>query len=191
MTMRGWPLLVVTFALAACGHSPPTHYFTLDPVAGPAKTMTGLPVRIGIVHLPADLDRLSMVRESAPDQLNVDDQNRWSGPLDALVRMALARNLAERLPAGMVILPNTPGVRDALTVVVDIASFRPDAGGTVKLEGTWSLLSPASNGTASRHAIDLSAQGAQDAAGQANVMSGLIGKLADEIAAALAAASPK
>lgn len=69
-------------ALAACGHSPPPQFFTLDPVQsqGSHTASIGKPVRIDVVHIPPELDRLSMVRETGTNQLKIDDQKRWGRP---------------------------------------------------------------------------------------------------------------
>ena len=188
--------VILCTGLAGCGSSPPTHFFTLDPVAGnTAKTMAGPPVQVNAVHMPPELDRLSMVRETSANALKVDEQNRWGAPLDDLARRVLVQDLSNRLPAGKVVPPDTPPPDNALSLVVDISRFQPDASGNVTLDAVWTLTKGTPSKMLHRAAVHLSDNGGgtstdqQAAAQQAAAMSRLMGQLADRIAAALGTAS--
>ncbi|HLG86615.1 MAG TPA: PqiC family protein [Alphaproteobacteria bacterium] len=191
--MRSLITLLAVAVLASCGHSPPTHFFTLDPVKPDRapKAATGAPVQIEIVHVPPELDRLSMVRERGSGELEIDDQNRWGGQLSDLVRQALAQDLAARLSPGSVILPDAPSPPATRTIAVDIVKFQPDASGTVALDASWTLLDSGSGKPVLRRPVHLTdAARAQTADAQATAMSRLLGDMADEIARALAGGVP-
>ena len=72
-------ILALMLLASACGSSPPTRFYTLDPVpahhhSGPVG---GVPVVVGKVTTPAALDRLSFVTCASANRLNVSDQDRW------------------------------------------------------------------------------------------------------------------
>ena len=78
-------LSLVALSLAGCGHSPPTRFYTLDPVAPPSpQAYAGPALRIGQVYVPAVLDRSELVREPGAGQLKVDDFDHWGAPLGQL-----------------------------------------------------------------------------------------------------------
>ena len=95
--------LAASALLAACaGTSTPTAYFTLQPVppasAAPSP-YAGPPVQVLAVRLPATLDRVELLRETAPGRFEVDDFARWAGPPARIARQTLTENLVNRLRA--------------------------------------------------------------------------------------------
>jgi hypothetical protein len=177
-------------ALAACGHSPPTQFFTLDPVQPrDAHTATiGKPVRIDVVHIPPELDRLSMVRETSTNQLKIDDQNRWAGSLSDLLRQALTQDLTSRLSPGQVVAPDAASPPGARTIAVNVLRFQPTPSGDVVLEGSWSLLDGDAGKPIIRRQIHLTEKASDaTASAQATAMSHLIASLAEAIVQQLSA----
>ena len=76
------------------GSRPPTHYYTLDAVPATARPAAGAPLQVVAVHIPPALDRQEMVRETAANQVDVNDQNRWSAPFDQMAQRVLTQDLA-------------------------------------------------------------------------------------------------
>ena len=176
--------------LGGCATSPPVNFFTLDAVEAQRQTpqQTLAPVQIASVHIPPALDRQEMVRESAPDELEMSDRNRWGAPLGQMIRRVLTQDLAKRLPAGSVVFPREPAPPETNDIVVDILKFVSDAHGTVSFEGSWSLLAAGSGKTLLDRQVRLNDQAApKDYGDQAQAMSRILGRLADDIAAALTA----
>ncbi len=183
MTLRLIPVLLV-LTLSACASSPPTRYFALDPVApgaGVAGGGSGAPVKIDAVHIPPALDRDSIVRGESDNQLQISSQDRWAGDLGEMIRRVLTQNLAARLPAGMVIAPESPAPPSARGVVVDILTFQPQPG-AVLLDADWTLLQGTQSNPVLRRSLHLTVAGAASAQGQAAAMSALLGQLADGMA---------
>lgn len=136
-----WFGLVLGLLLAGCGSSPPTQYYALHPV--PARTarpaIAGMPVQVAAVHIPPALDRQQLVQETAPGHLDVSDQNRWVGSLDDMIQRVLTQDLAQRLPASEVVLPQEPAPPQYRPIVLDILQFDEDGSGDVVFDGSWSL----------------------------------------------------
>lgn len=202
MTHRLIPVLAA-LTLAACASSPPTRFFTLDPVpaaaadAGPASGAaragdTGdkpRPVKVDAVHIPPALDRDSMVRGASGAQLEISSQDRWAGDLGETIRQVLTQDLASRLPAGTVIAPEAPAPENARGLVVDILTFQPQAAGEVVLDADWTLLEGTQSNPVLRRSVHLTASAAPSAQGEATAMSTLLGQLADGMAAEIGGAA--
>lgn len=190
--MRWLALLGLVALLSACGSSPKTQFYTLDPVApqAPRQAAASMPVQVAAVHIPPALDRQEMVRETAPHQLDVSDQNRWGGSLDNMIQRVLTQDLAQRLPPSGVVLPQEPAPAQHDSIVVDILQFDQDATGQVVFDGSWSLTDSASDKPLASHHVRLSARAGSKSFGeQAAAMSQVLGELSDNIAGELASAA--
>jgi uncharacterized lipoprotein YmbA len=187
-----WLVFGLALLLSACGSSPKTQFYTLDavPPQGATQAAASTPVQVAAVHIPPTLDRQQIVRETAPHQLDVSDQNRWGGSLDSLIQRVLTQDLTQRLPAGSVVLPQEPAPPRHGAIVVDILQFGEDASGQVVFDGSWSLTgSDGDKPLASRH-LRLSARPPSNSYGdQVAAMSRVLGELSDNIAGELAVAT--
>ncbi len=178
----------VTLLLAACGSSPPTHYYRLSAVDAPQRpTSTTTPVQVAAVHLPPSLDRLERVVQNGPNSVTVSDKERWSAPLAEMTRGVLSQDLTARLSAGAVVMPDAPAPAGTRQIVVSIARFGSDGAGEVALAGDWSLLKSGTDQVLARHPIALQTHAGDDANSQVAAMSDLLGQLATRIAADLPA----
>ncbi len=194
MIMRK-PLLILlpaVIALAGCGHSPPTRFYTLDaaPPAAPPVVYAGPPVRIGQVYVPAVLDRGEVVEQSGATQLKVNDFDHWGAPLGQLIRSALESDLNARLPAGD-LLPDAGPVPDGTaTIMITVLSVNRTASGLV-MDVTWtrtvaikSDAQAAPRQVTTSHSLRLQS-GPVDASpqGYATGLSQMTGQLADAVIA--------
>ena len=187
MTMR-CSLAILLVIITGCGSSPRTHFYALNVVPGAAEQMTATSSRVQLVavHLPPALDRRSIVRMTGSNSVQINDTERWSAPLDEMVRNVLSRDIAERLPEGTVVLPDAPAPARTDSLVVTIAQFGPDASGLVRLEGSWSLLAGSSDTPMLQHDFRLDAGSATtDGDATAAAMSRAVGDLAANIASTL------
>ena len=183
--------LAATALLVGCA-SPPTRFFTLDPVA-PAQPLAsgyaGPPLKVLAVHIPPVLDREELVQEGPAGEIKVHDFEHWSAPLGLTARQVLVQDLAARLAAGEVLGPDSPGGPQVATLSVDVVAFSAGPAGA-SLQASWSATLPARPGsTAAPVMIRSPLQQLQgpptttDGAGAAQAFSALLGQLADQIAA--------
>lgn len=184
--MKTGSILMSVLMLVGCASSPPVQFFTLDPISTqpPSVHRNNTTLQVAAIHIPALLDRQEMVRKTAANTIEVSDQHRWAAPFGQMAQRVLTQDLAQRLPAGSVILPNQPAPPGTALVVVDILQFETDAKGTVVFDGSWSLLHEDTHSTPRNYPLHLSAQ--TDAAGykaQARAMSQIMGRIADAIKA--------
>ena len=197
MSCRTWAavLLLIAAALeaAGCRSSPPKRFYVLDAVP-PAQLRSSRPnaaVQIAAVNIPPSLDRQEMVREKAPGALEISDVNRWGASLGDMMQNVLTRDLIDRLPAGAVILPRTSAPTGTYEITIDILQFESNAGGDVVLEGGWSLYHLGSDTPVLNRNVKWSEKApAADYGAQAQAMSQLLGRLADDIAGSLMAGEP-
>ena len=186
-----WVGLATCVSIAGCGSSAPTRLFTIEPssvVPAAPTAYAGPPVRVQAVRVPPSWDRLEIVREVAPGQLELLEFDRWAAPLGRSLRQVLVENLAARLPRGAVVVADA-GNNDGASLTVEILSIRIEAG-TAVMQAGWAVRAGPARSTA-RHAETFSVptvrQGAVDAAATAGALSALMGRLADRIADTLAA----
>ena len=190
--MRITGALILAIALAGCGSSPPTRFYSLEPTAAVAPTQLSLqaPIKVDAVHVPSVLDRKEIVKGEHNYQLSISSQDRWGGDFGDMVRRVLTQDLQQRLPAGMVIGPDNSAPADARGVVVDILSFQPRSAGVVELDADWVLLQGSPPRTAVHRSVQLREPFEGSVDSQADAMSRLVGKLADDIARASANQPP-
>ncbi len=178
-------------SLAGCASSPPARFYSLTAVPSetPAQPASSWPVavRVAAVHIPPVLDREEIVRRGPANALEISGLDRWGTPLDEMVQQVLTEDLLERLPSGRVVLPSSPAPAGTDEIVVDLLQFQSDETGTIVLQGSWSLLEPASSVPSQvREVRDSETAQPSDYGNQAAVMSGMLGRLADDIARGVA-----
>lgn len=176
-------------ALVACGSSPQVHFHDLSVAAGAGREASPRfdSVQIAAVHMPPSLDRRQMVTRTGPHAVEISSRDRWSAPLGGMARRVLSQDLQSRLPDGAVVMPDMPTARETAQIVVSILQFGPDASGAAVLVGSWSVSSGETGAVVLRRDVslrtDLPGPGADAAAA---AMSDLLGRLAAEMATALA-----
>jgi uncharacterized protein len=187
MRVRRAIMLLAALALADCGTSPKTNYFTLTatPPSEHATASISSPVTVAAVHVPPALDRREMVRRTGANSVDISDRDRWTAPLGEMSRSVLSQDLAARLPAGKVVPPDAPAPPRTAQIVVSLAQFGPAGDGRVVLDGDWSLVDDREKPLLRRTVSLETASPGRGADGQAAAMSRLIGQLAGRIAATL------
>jgi uncharacterized lipoprotein YmbA len=181
--MSRWRLAL--WLLASCGSSPRVEFFTLEPTEPHATEVVSIaaPIQVARVHLPPELDRKQMVRHTSTYTLDISDQHRWSAPLDEMIRHVLSQDLMKRVPPGKLILPQEPAPASTRKIVVNVVEFAPDAQGTVRFEGTWSVIAAEPGAPPANHTVQLSEPAGTDTASQVRSMSRILERLAAQIAA--------
>jgi uncharacterized lipoprotein YmbA len=178
----------------ACASSPPMHFYTLTEM-GPETPLAAapgiLPVRIGRVTVPGELDRPSLVRRVDETRLEISEQDRWAAPLDEMMTRVLYSDLTARLPSGTVADPNSPaGGEQRQLLSVNVQEFYSTGDCAVRLKATWSLRQPDRHTSQTNEDIRLpSGGGCSGTAWVPAQMSRALAQLSDRIAAGIA--SPK
>jgi uncharacterized lipoprotein YmbA len=132
---------IIALMVAGC-FSPRTHYYSLAPVelTQPIR-VSGPPLQIFHVSIPAVLDRDSLVEWTRSGELKMSDSSRWAAPLDEMIRDVLAADLRHKLP-GLVLLPGDPAeAGETRGIVVNVRHFAPDESQHVVMLADWSLMS--------------------------------------------------
>ncbi len=178
------PLLITL--IASC-QSSPTRLFMLETVGGAPAVAPygGPPLRVNAVHMPPSLDRIEIVTDAAPGELQLSELEHWAAPLGRLTRQTLTEDLAMRLPKGRVIFPHLPMPQGAIGLTVDILAFSADQKGA-RLEASWSFTSEDLKPESAHEAVSLrNDTPTAGAAATARALSALIAQLADRISADL------
>jgi uncharacterized protein len=182
----------IAVAIGGC-RSAPTRIYPLEPAA-PASRIDvyhGPALRVDTLNVPADWDRIEILKPSDAGTLRISEFDHWAAPLAQMARQTLSEDLDQRLPAGSVIYPRLTKPGGALGVNVDILDFNM-VGSQALMRASWVIVPSGDAQTAERSTAELrSSVSSEEPAAAAHAWSNLIGQLADRIAAAAAAAFDK
>jgi uncharacterized lipoprotein YmbA len=201
MKVSRWIPAALAATLAACGSSPPLHYYALE-VAIPATHSTPLLnatlIHVRHISLPPEMDHRGLTHHQGSTQLTISDTDQWSAPLGDLIQATLTRDLGERLgfdhvlaPAAQPVAPHPDpdqrGTRGSSQADLDldfvILSADDSCGITTQVNWTLSV----TNGAARRGSTQLMAPATGCPAGLAGALSTALGELADQLARQLTA----
>ncbi len=127
--------------LGGCASSPSAHFYVLTPVAqsAPAR-VSEMIFGVGPVRLPAYLDQPQMIKRVTPNRVDLEELERWGGPLEAEVTRVLAQNLTLLLGTGRVVTyPWERAIPVDLQLIAEVRRFDAAADGAVRLDAVWSL----------------------------------------------------
>lgn len=127
-------------ALAGCGTSPPSRFYALQATAPAASTSSTLLIAVGPITVPAVVDRPEIVVKAGPNEVRIDDFNRWASPLQDNLTRAFADNLSHLLGTPRVIrFPQPIAVEPDYRVVVEVRSFDSAPGESAGLDAIWTV----------------------------------------------------
>ena len=164
--------LLAAAALAGCGSSAKSYFYTLDappfPAASEAKSQLG--VLLGPITLPELVDRPQWVLQTGSNQVEISDAHRWAQSPRAEIARALSANLARDLGTPRVaLIGQALGEEADVRIAVDILRFESVPDRQATLEALWSV----------RRAGD-----AKAASGRATIQEAVQGKGYEALAAA-------
>jgi hypothetical protein len=128
----------VVLAIAACASTPPSRFYTLSAMAPSGASPAKLSVVVGPVSIPALVDLPQIVVRTGPNQVSIDEFNRWASPL--------ANNISRVVAENLVLLLGTPRVSqfqqslnaDAdFRVAIEVQSFESAPGEAATLNAAW------------------------------------------------------
>lgn len=133
------PCIVVVFAVG-CGSSPMSRFYTLSATPAPAGAASDMSVAVGPVTIPSMLDRPQMVVSAGPNQVRLDEFNRWAAPLQSNISRVVADNLASILGTPRVSLfPQTANASADYRVVIQVQAFDTAPGDAATLDAVWTV----------------------------------------------------
>ena len=137
--MRRRPMFAILFlgaALAAgCGTSPPSRFYTLDATAAAtATTSTAAQSALVIAVGP------EFVVSAGPNEVKIDDFNRWAAPLQDGLSRAVAENLVALLGTPRVVrFPQPLAIEADYRVVIEVRTFDSAPGQSAALDAVWTI----------------------------------------------------
>jgi len=133
-------LLSAIVLAAACGTSPPSRFYTLSATATPTAASSTLVVAVGPVTVPAMVDRPEFVVNTGPNEVRLDDFNRWASPLQDNLSRAVAEDLVAILGTPRVILFPQPLATDPdYRVAIEVRTFESAPGNSAALDAVWTI----------------------------------------------------
>ena len=128
----------------ACGTSPPSRYYTLDSTATSDGTPAlGRAIAVGPVSIPGSVDRPELVVQVAPNQVEVDEFDRWAAPLDDAIARTVAGNLAVLLATPEVASAPLANFAPAYRVTIDVQRFESAPGDAALVDAVWAVAASA------------------------------------------------
>ena len=140
------PLIIIAhicflvMLVAGCSSSPPSSFYTLSAGAVPTTTTSNLSVIVGPVSVPEVVDRPQMVVSLGPNQVRLDEFNRWALPLRNNISLVVAENLMGLLGTSKVILSSQTTSADAeYRAVIEVQRFESAPGEGATLDAVWTV----------------------------------------------------
>ncbi|MDH5245098.1 MAG: PqiC family protein [Betaproteobacteria bacterium] len=134
----GAALCAVVALAAACASSPPSRFYTLSPTASPGTVMSKVSVVVGPVSIPAVVDLPQIVVSAGPNQVAIDEFNRWASPLPDNISRVVVENLALLLGTAQVSqFRQSLNVDADFRVAIEVQSFESAPGDAATLNAAW------------------------------------------------------
>jgi uncharacterized protein len=125
---------------SGCGSTPASRFYTLSAVPGPAATPSSVSVAVGPVSIPAAVDRPQIVVTTGPNQVRLDEFNRWVGPLQNGIARVVAENLVAMLGTPRVtISPQTLSAGADYFAAIEVQRFDSTLGEAAQLDAVWTV----------------------------------------------------
>ena len=137
-------LPVVAGLAAGCGTTPPSRFYTLAATATAASTsspqLSTLVIAVGPVTVPSVVDRPEFVVSTGPNEVRLDDFNRWASPLQDNLSRAIAENLVAILGTPRVVrFPQTLATEPDYRVAIEVRTFESMPGKSTSLDAVWTV----------------------------------------------------
>ncbi|MGB7755335.1 MAG: PqiC family protein [Salinisphaera sp.] len=179
--------VLLTSALAGCA-STSAHFYSLDSTARPeASPPLETSIMVGPVTIPSDVDRPQLVRQVGPNQVTIDEFNRWASPLDANVARVVAGNLEVLLGTSDVTVSSAANTNAAYQVDIDVERFQSPPDNSALVEALWTVRRSADGGSRSGHTLAREMLQGNGVDGLVAAYSRALNQLSRDIAAAIRA----
>jgi uncharacterized protein len=127
---------VLILLASGCSSSPPSRYYNLSAINTGGATASSISIAVGPVAVPAMVDRPQIVVVTGPNEVRLDEFNRWAAPLQNNISRVVAENLT--------VLLGTPRVTllsfDAdYRTAIEVQSFESAPGSAATLDAIWTV----------------------------------------------------
>ncbi len=130
----------VMILTAGCAATPASRFYTLSATPTPATTSSDLSVAVGPVSVPAALDRPQIVVTMGPNQVLLDEFNRWASPLQNNIARVVAENLVAMLGTPRVTLSlQTLTAGADYRAAIEVQRFESAPGEAATLDAVWAV----------------------------------------------------
>ncbi|MBI1285902.1 MAG: hypothetical protein GC183_16480 [Thiobacillus sp.] len=138
-----YALLVPVAALllvGGCSSTPPSRFYTLSAATTPVAPSSGLSVAVGPVTVPSQVDRPQFVVSIGPNQVQLDEFNRWAAPLQDSIARVVAESLVAMLGSPHITLwPQTLSEDTEYRVAIEVQGFESAPGESASLDAVWTV----------------------------------------------------
>ncbi len=134
--------LLAVAALAGCGSSPKSNFYTLSSGAPAAQAASSAPfsVAIGMVTIPDVIDRPQIVTRSGANQVTINEFARWAEPLQSEIPRVIADNLTRELNGALVsTYPQSANINADCKVLIEVQRFDSAPGDAATVEVLWTV----------------------------------------------------
>src|ERR1044071_6391821 len=123
--------------VAGCS-TPASHFYTLSGAGGEKRMTSEVFVAVGPVSIPAVVDRPQMVVTMGPNQVRLEEFNRWALPLQNNIARVIAGNLTTQLGTPRVtVFPELTSTDASYRAIIDVQRFDSMPGEAATLEVLW------------------------------------------------------
>ena len=134
------PVCILVALAAGCAASPASRFYTLSAASGPAATSSNLWIAVGPVSVPAVVDQPQIVVNVGPNQVRLEEFNRWAAPLQNDIARVVADNLVLMLGTPRVTLSTQTSSADAdYRAAIDVQSFQSAPGEAAIVDAVWTV----------------------------------------------------
>jgi uncharacterized lipoprotein YmbA len=131
------PVLAV---LAAACASTPSRFYQLSAASGAPGPASSLSVAVGPVAVPASVDRPQVVVTVGPNQVRLDEFNRWAAPVQNEIARVVAENLVAMLGTPRVTMyPQTLAAGADYRAAVEVQRFESAPGHAATIDAVWTV----------------------------------------------------
>ena len=128
----------LVLALVVGCASAPSRFYTLSAAGGTAKNSSNVSVAVGPVSIPTVVDRPQIVISMGPNQVRLDEFNRWALPLQNNIAQVIAENLTAQLGTPRVtVFPELTSADADYRAIIDVQRFDSMPGEAATLEALW------------------------------------------------------
>lgn len=133
-------LWIFAVLIVGCGSTPASRFYTLSAATAPSATSSKLSVVVGPVSVPAVVDRPQIVVSTGPNQVRLEEFDRWAAPLQSNIERVVADNLVLMLGTPRVTLSAQTLSTDAdYRVAITVQRFESMPGEAATLEAVWTV----------------------------------------------------